>query len=78
MHLRRSAWREVTEIIARNGALPDSYWWEFMLDTYLITQALAVRRQADLHKDVASLAKPLDELGLILKADSATTRLLIP
>ena len=45
----------MSKIIEGNRELPDSYWWQFMFDTYAVTQAVAVRRQADLHKDVASL-----------------------
>jgi hypothetical protein len=63
MHLQRDAWREVSKIIQAHGSLPDSYWWEFMLDTYITTQAVAVRRQADTHRDVASLAKLLEQMS---------------
>jgi hypothetical protein len=63
MNLQREAWREVSRIIHDHGELPDSYWWAFMLDTYITTQAVAVRRQADTHPDVASLAKLLEELS---------------
>jgi hypothetical protein len=62
MHLQRDAWREVSEIIQRHGELPDSYWWEFMLDTYLTTQAVAVRRQADIKRGVVSLAKLIQQI----------------
>jgi hypothetical protein len=41
MHLHRHAWREVAEILERNPGLPESYWWEFMLDTYATTQGIA-------------------------------------
>ena len=33
-----------------------------MLDTYMTTQAVAIRRQADIRKDVASLGRLLLEL----------------
>ena len=62
MHLQRDAWQKVSEMLERNGELPDSYWWEFMRDTYATSQAVAVRRQADTHKDVASLAKLIEEI----------------
>jgi hypothetical protein len=55
MHLQRDAWIEVSKILQENGQLPDSYWWEFMVDTYIVAQAVAVRRQADAHRDAASL-----------------------
>jgi hypothetical protein len=62
MHLQRDTWREVSDILQRNGQLPDSYWWEFMRDTYATTQAVAVRRQADTHRGVASLGKLIEEI----------------
>lgn len=62
MHLQRDTWQQVQRIIADNGSLPDSYWWEFMRDTYAITQAVAVRRQVDTHRDVASLGKLIEEV----------------
>src|SRR3954464_11882159 len=62
MHLQRDAWLGVSKILQENGQLPDSYWWEFMVDTYAVTQAVAVRRQADMHKGVASLAKLIGEI----------------
>jgi hypothetical protein len=62
MHLHRDTWREVSQIIQDNGQLPDSYWWAFMRNTYAPTQAVAVRRQADTHKDVASLGKLIKEI----------------
>ena len=64
MHLQRAAWRDVSEMLAANArALPDSYWWEFMRDTYATTQAVAVRRQADTMKGVGSLGKLVDEVS---------------
>jgi hypothetical protein len=38
----------------------ESYWWEFMTDTYATTQTTAVRRQLDSRADVASLWRLLD------------------
>lgn len=63
MHLQRETWLEVSGIISDNGQLPDSYWWEFMRDTYAVSQAVAIRRQVDIHRDVASLAKLIGEIG---------------
>lgn len=62
MHLHRAAWRQVQEIVVANGSLPDSYWWEFLRDTYATTQVTAVRRQTDVRRDAASLARLLVEL----------------
>jgi hypothetical protein len=64
MHLHRYAWREVVKILEDNREqLPDSYWWEFMRDTYATTQAVAVRRLADTHRDAASLGKLIEEIS---------------
>src|SRR4051812_1489464 len=64
MYLQRSAWRDVTQLLAANAdALPASYWWEFMRDTYSTTQAVAIRRQADKIKGVATLGRLLQELS---------------
>jgi HEPN superfamily AbiU2-like protein len=62
MHLQRDAWRDVSKILDDHGDLPESYWWEFMRDTYAVSQAVAVRRQADTHKDAASLGKLIEEI----------------
>lgn len=63
MHSRWDTWSHVQKMLAANPALPDSHWWQFMADTYLTTQAVAVRRQLDTHKDVASLGKLLEEIA---------------
>lgn len=63
LFLRRETWRGVTDIIRDHGALPPSYWWEYMADTYATTQAAAVRRQVDLHKDAVSLVKLISEIA---------------
>jgi AbiU2 len=63
MHLHWDTWSHVQKMLAANSALPNSYWWEFMADTYGITQAVAVRRQLDTHRDVASLGKLVAEIA---------------
>jgi hypothetical protein len=63
MHLRWDTWSQVQKMLATNRALPNSYWWEFMADTYGSTQAVAVRRQLDTHRDVASLGKLVAEIA---------------
>lgn len=45
-----------------DSELPESYWWELMLDTYATTQAIAVRRQADPHPDAASLRNLVEQV----------------
>jgi hypothetical protein len=62
MHLQRDAYKKVTGILAADTALPDSYGWEFMVGTYITTQTMAVRRQADVDKRVASLVRIMLEL----------------
>jgi hypothetical protein len=63
MYLHRYAWQEVGKILEDNEPqLPESDWWEFMRDTYGTTQAVAVRRQADRHRDAASLGKLIEEI----------------
>jgi hypothetical protein len=62
MHHHRQIWRGVREIIEGHGSLPDSAYWGHYFDIYAETQAMAVRRQADLHKDAASLAKLLTQV----------------
>lgn len=62
MHLQRKVWNEATEMLAANPDLPHSYWWEFMRETYSTTMAMAVRRQVDLDKQVASLARLVTEI----------------
>jgi hypothetical protein len=50
MHLHRATWKRLGAIIVAHGSLPDSYFWEYLRDTYGPTQAVAVRRQADTHR----------------------------
>jgi hypothetical protein len=57
MHHHLSTWQRVSALLADNPDLPDSYWWEFMFETYSMTQASAVRRQADSRRDVNSLMR---------------------
>lgn len=62
MHHHRQVWRGIGKVIEEHGDLPPSAWWEHYFDVYAETQAMAVRRQADLHPDVASLGKLLAEV----------------
>jgi hypothetical protein len=57
MYHHKSAWDRVSAMLAGQTDLPDSYWWEFMFETYAMSQASAVRRQADTRKDVNSLMR---------------------
>jgi hypothetical protein len=67
MHARRFIWHELQDVLKANSGLPESYWWSFMKDTYATTQSVAVRRQADTHKDANSLGKLISEI----KGDAA-------
>jgi hypothetical protein len=62
MFHRRDIWTGLQEIVRENPGLPPSAFWEFQFETYAEAQAIGVRRQADTHQDVASLAKLLSEL----------------
>ncbi len=63
MNHHRQIWRGIARIIEEHGALPPSAYWEHYFDVYAETQASAVRRQADTHPDVASLAKLVSEVS---------------
>ena len=62
VHFHRYIWREIGRIIEEHGDLPDSAFWQYHRDLYAVSQAVAVRRQADLHRDTASLARLLVEI----------------
>ena len=62
MHARRFVWQQLQDMLKANTDLPTSYWWIFMRDTYATTQSVAVRRQADMHKDANSLGKLISEI----------------
>lgn len=63
MHTRRIPWREITRL-AKIGDLPapGSYWWEWVVDCYVITQSVAIRRQLDQGPNAMSLGRMLREL----------------
>jgi hypothetical protein len=64
MYLQRAAYRRVHEIVLANEGLPrDSYFWEYLEETYAPTQATAVRRQAESNSRVKSLGRLLQEVG---------------
>jgi hypothetical protein len=71
MHLHRYAWQETVRLVEDNTELPESYWWEFMYETYAITQAAAIRRQVDVRGDAGSLLRFLMEVE---KGAAAITR----
>jgi hypothetical protein len=62
MHLHRYALREVGDIIDANDELPPSYFFEYLLDTYAVAQAVAVRRQAETNARVITLGRLITEV----------------
>jgi hypothetical protein len=63
MNLHRHAWRELGRIVDEHGDLPPSYFWEYLRDTYAVTQSVAVRRQADADPRVISLGRLIHEIA---------------
>ncbi len=63
MHARRIPWREITRL-ANNRSLPspESYWWDYVADTYVVTQSIAIRRQLDQGPNAVSLGRMLREM----------------
>lgn len=62
LHLQRLVWQESQQVIRSKHALPGSYWWEYLSDTYAVTQAVAIRRQVERRKGVISLARLVLEM----------------
>ena len=64
MHLQRFAWKRMEQITQANPDLngTPSYLWEFLFETYAKTQAGAVRRQADVDDQAASLGRLIYEI----------------
>lgn len=63
IRLRRATWKTVQGLTEENGALPESYWWEFLFTTYSMTQAVGIRRQVDTDRRVASLGRLIREIA---------------
>jgi len=65
MHLERFAWKRMEAIVNDNPALKgtESYLWEFLFNIYAKTQAVAVRRQADIDDQAASLGRLILEVS---------------
>lgn len=64
MHLQRFAWKRMHEIVDENEQLKatSSYFWDWLFDIYAKTQAGAVRRQADVNDQAASLGQLIHEI----------------
>ncbi len=59
----RDTFNEVVRIAAENEQLPDSYFWDFLRGTYAASQAVAVRRQADVNPRTITLGRLLTEIA---------------
>jgi hypothetical protein len=63
MHLHRHVWQETQSVLRANPALPESYWWDFLAETYAVTQTIALRRQVDTRRGTISLVRLLDRIA---------------
>jgi hypothetical protein len=64
LHQQRVVWDGMQEVIARNSDIPrHSVLWEYLFDTYTISQAAAIRRLAETQEQSASLAQLLEQMG---------------
>jgi hypothetical protein len=61
MYLNRAILRDVFEM-AEEADLPPSYFWDYMRELYGTTQAVAIRRQAEVDVRVITLGKLLSEI----------------
>jgi hypothetical protein len=61
MHLYRDTFNEVGRIVGESD-LPPSYFWRYLPETYSTTQAVAVRRQAEVSDRVVTLGRLLSEM----------------
>jgi hypothetical protein len=64
LHQQRVVWDGMQEVITQNPDIPRySVLWEYLFDTYTISQAAAIRRLAEIQERSASLAQLLEQLG---------------
>src|SRR3954468_21520260 len=64
LHQQRVVWDGVQKVIAQNPDIPRvSVLWEYLFDTYTISQAAAIRRLAEIQPQSASLAQLLEQIG---------------
>lgn len=61
--LNRSVWRGVDEILRKNPDLPPSHYFTFQALNYATTEAVAVRRQAEVDPRVVTLGRLIDEIS---------------
>jgi hypothetical protein len=58
----RAVWERTWSVAAANPTLPESYWWQFLVEVYGASQASAVRRLADAHREAVSLRRVMSEV----------------
>src|SRR5262249_21360740 len=58
IYRHREVWQTLNQIV-RDGKLPPSYFFEFLAQSYVASQAVAVRRQADMDRRSLSFARLL-------------------
>jgi hypothetical protein len=64
LHQQRVVWDGMQEVIAHNPHIPRySVLWEYLFDTYTISQAAAIRRLGETQENSASLAQLLEQIG---------------
>ncbi len=62
MYLHRHAFRVIRDMVESNKSLPPSYFFEYVEDTYAVTQSVAVRRQAECTSRVTTLGRLIREV----------------
>jgi hypothetical protein len=63
MFHHRRIYLTIAEIVDRHGSLRPSNVFDFVRDTYVTTQSVAVRRQAEASPRVVSVATLLDQIA---------------
>lgn len=70
LHFRRQIWRGINDMAKATPGVGDypSAFWDYNRDCYVVTQAIGIRRLADMSRGVISLAKLIDEMKTAAKA----------
>lgn len=74
LHFRRQIWRGINGMATATPGVGDypSAFWDYNRDCYVVTQAIGIRRLADMSRGVISLAKLIDEMKTAAKASRFT------
>jgi hypothetical protein len=59
----RQIYERIGEIVREHGDLPESAFWEYLGSTYAVSQAVAIRRLVDTHRDTVSLRNLIAEIA---------------